>query len=77
MRILGKISWLARSATKMKKPTKNLSLTTQTIRNLQTDALARVTGGSISVQSGTIINPSGGVTSLLGGTSINPSGGRL
>ena len=61
----------------MKKHTKNLKLTTHTIRNLQADQLAYVAAGSISVQSGTsIINPSGGVTSLLANTSLNPSGGR-
>jgi len=55
----------------MKKPTKKLSLTTETIRNLQADELTRVVGGSVSVY-----NPSGG--SASSGTSVisrNPSGG--
>ena len=65
----------------MKKPSKKLSLSTQTIRNLQDTDLQHVVGGSvvsgtsvISVSSGTSVisvslNPSGGITSL------NPSGG--
>lgn len=65
----------------MKKTSKNLSLKTHTVRNLQDDALALIGGGSLSVSvsvqsSGTsVINPSGGITSLFG-TSANPSGGR-
>jgi hypothetical protein len=63
----------------MKKPTKKLSLTTQTIRNLQSDELSRVVGGSvisgtsvISVSSGTSVISIGGGTSVI---SRNPSGG--
>jgi hypothetical protein len=57
----------------MKKPTKKLSLTTETIRNLQSDELTRVVGGSVSVY-----NPSGGSIQISSGTSVisrNPSGG--
>ena len=63
----------------MKKPTKKLSVTTQTIRHLQDETLAQIAGGSLSVfaSSGTsVIAPSGGITSLLPSTSANPSGGR-
>jgi hypothetical protein len=63
----------------MKKPTKKLTLTTTTIRDLQTTELADVVGGSVSVYNpsggrivmtpSTVILPSGGITSF------NPSGG--
>jgi hypothetical protein len=60
----------------MKKPTKKLSLTTQTIRNLQSGELARVVGGSLVGTSGTsTIHPN---TTLGQSTSVisrNPSGG--
>jgi hypothetical protein len=60
----------------MKKPTKKLSLTTETIRNLQSDELTRVVGGSAVSASGTsVIHPS---TQLTPGTSVIsrlPSGG--
>ena len=57
----------------MKKSTKRLSLTTETIRTLQADDLAQVHGGSmgsgtsvISVSSGTsVINPG---TTVMSGT---------
>ncbi len=58
----------------MKKSSKRLALTTQTIRALQTDDLARVQGGSIMASGTSVVyNPSGGVTSLHGmpvGTSV-------
>jgi hypothetical protein len=55
----------------MKKPTtKKLSVSTTTVRALQSDQLAQVQGGSVSVQSVSVIRISG--TSVI---SYNPSGG--
>ncbi len=56
----------------MKKPTKRLALSTQTIRLLQTDQLEQVAGGSLS--SGTSIISRGGGTTVQTGTSIISSG---
>jgi hypothetical protein len=70
----------ALSTSAMKKSTKRLSLTTETIRTLQADELAQVQGGSItsgtsvisvSGTSGTtIINPGTTVQSITSGTSV-------
>ena len=45
----------------MTKTTKKLSLTTETLRNLQTDELTRVVGGSAAAYyaSGNVLHPSG------------------
>ncbi len=64
----------------MKKITKKLSLSTTTIRDLQTSELAHVAGGSISVYNpsgGSIVMPPGTSVILPSGgiTSLNPSGG--
>ncbi len=52
----------------MKKPTKRLALTTQTIRLLQTDELGSVHGGSIVGSGTSVISASG--TSVLSGPSV-------
>jgi hypothetical protein len=64
----------------MKKPTKKLSLTTETIRNLQSDELTQVVGGSLASGGTSVISVSSGtsVISVSSGTSVisrNPSGG--
>jgi hypothetical protein len=58
----------------MKKPSKKLSLTTETIRNLQSDELTRVVGGSAVSLSTSVIRPS---TELPSTSVISrlPSGG--
>jgi hypothetical protein len=62
----------------MKKPTKKLSLTTETIRNLQSDELTQVVGGSMSGTSVISVSSGTSVISVSSGTSVisrNPSGG--
>jgi hypothetical protein len=59
----------------MKKPTKRLSLTTETIRNLQSDELTRVVGGSASISIGgtSVIHPSTAPsTSVISRLPISP-----
>jgi hypothetical protein len=58
----------------MKKPTKKLSLTTQTIRNLQSGELARVVGGSLAGNT-SVIHPNTTLTPSTSVISRNPSGG--
>ncbi len=68
----------------MKKIAKHLSLTTQTIRNLTSDDLSQVQGGTGTLSGGTsVIRPTGTsviapgttVQSITGGTSIISAGG--
>ena len=62
----------------MKKPTKKLSLTTETIRNLQSDELTRVVGGSV-IFGASVISVSSGTSVISSGTSVisrNPSVGH-
>jgi hypothetical protein len=61
----------------MKKPTKKLSLTTETIRPLQSSELGLINGGSIHVSTISVSTGSS-VISIGSGTSVisrNPSGG--
>ncbi len=59
----------------MKKSTKRLALTTQTIRTLQNDELGAVVGGSIGGSGTSVISVSGG-TSVISqsGTSVMTPG---
>lgn len=56
----------------MKKSSKRLALTTQTIRSLQNDELATVAGGSLGGSGPSVISQSTGtsVISVSGGTSV-------
>lgn len=56
----------------MKKTTKRLALTTQTIRALQTDELSHVQGGSLTSGGTSIIRPTG--TSIINPSTIVQTG---
>jgi hypothetical protein len=60
----------------MKKSSKRLSLSTQTIRPLQTEDLAQIHGGTGTITTGTtIIQPGTGTSIHTGTTVLSPSGG--
>ena len=59
----------------MKKSSKRLALTTQTIRPLQTDDLAQVHGGDSILTGTSVIRPGTGTTAQPGTTVLSPSGG--
>jgi hypothetical protein len=65
----------------MKKITKRLALTTQTIRVLQSDDLSQVQGGTNTISSGTSVIRPGTIATTVqsntisGGTSVISAGG--
>lgn len=58
----------------MKKSTKRLALTTQTIRTLQNDELGAVVGGTIGTSGPSVISQSGTSVISQSGTSVMTSG---